>query len=146
MWYLSNVFKCFPFLSVAIMSMVSSFFCMYVRYSVYDSKTWIRFYCSWYDVCALISGAKCSSHLSHVFHWTVHAFHLVDSTTIFVTLWFTSYYILYCVFSTKCYFHACISKKICDSSYYSPLYVNVTHFFWFCSSVCVLCFWLFCRV
>jgi hypothetical protein len=40
-----------------------------------------------------ISGAKCSSCLSNVFHWTIHTLHLVDSTSTIsvnfeIVLWF----------------------------------------------------------
>jgi hypothetical protein len=146
MWNLSSVFKCLPFLPICyyVHSIRHCFVCMSgVQYVVQIPG--VTIIASNVVYVFFVSGIKCSSCLSNVFHWTIHTFHLVNSTsTIFVSLWL-SFNIFCTVFRVrKATFTLMFQKSFVIPLTSFPPYVKVTHFSWCCNSACVFCFCLFC--
>jgi hypothetical protein len=87
-----------------------------------------------------VYGVACSACLTYVFQWAVKAFHLVYATFgVFVCSWMSFHYVLYCVLNA---IFICVSLNNFVISLVSfPLYVQVTHFvFWCCGSVSVFRF------
>jgi hypothetical protein len=113
MRYFSSVFRCFPFLSIFLISIVS----VMLPYECPVFNMWLEYP----DLLLLfvmslmffVSGVKWSSCLSYVFHWAAHALHLVYVVLfIFVCLCIWFQYVLYGVFHFECNFYMCIFKVL----------------------------------